>query len=232
MRIEALLLPLQKPVLDSYDAVIVIDTLRATTVIAKAIEVGAMGVYPVRSIEEAQKFKTFVPSSVLAGERRSFKIDGFDLGNSPFEFTRETVSGRNVILTTTNGTKTIKNFEKYGRLIAMSLSNLKAVANYSKAFENVLIVCAGSHGEVSLEDTYTAGKYISLFSMPALNDGAVVALKMADEDPMRILKSAHHGRYLSENEMNGDLEASLIEKNVVPVLKEDSMNLKFFGGAK
>jgi|UniRef100_A0A7V3REV2 2-phosphosulfolactate phosphatase len=232
MRIEVLLVPVQKPRLDFYDLVVVIDTLRATTVISKALESGAMGVYPVRSISEARKIKGMVPSTILAGERKAFRIEGFDLGNSPSEFSPEKVSGKNVILTTTNGTKAVREFEKYGQVVAMALANLKAVVRYSDKFKNILVVCSGSHGEVSLEDTYTAGRYISFFEMPALNDGGIVALSLSKKDPVEILKSAHHGRYLSENGMEEDLEAAVVERDVIPILKEDSMNLKFFGGVK
>lgn len=230
MKIEVLLLPSQKPRLDSYDLVAVIDTLRATTVIVKAVEDGAMGIYPVISIAEAERFKEIVPNALLAGERKAFKIKGFDLGNSPLEFTRENISGKNVILTTTNGTKAANIYQNYGKVVAMALSNVKAVANYSKNLQNVLLVCAGSHGEVSLEDSYTAGRFISYFNMVSLNDGAMLAREISRSDPMKILKISHHGRYLSSIGMGEDLEASLIQRNAIPVLKTDTMNLKFFGG--
>ncbi len=232
MRIEVLLLPSQKPKLDSYDLVAIIDTLRATTVIVKAIEAGAMGIYPVKSISEAKRFKEIVPNALLAGERKAFKIKGFDLGNSPLEFTKENVSGKNVILTTTNGTKAANVYQNYGRVVAMALSNVKSVANYSKNFQNLLLVCAGSHGEVSLEDSYTAGKFVSFFEMVSLNDGAMLAREFAESDPMKVLKISHHGRYLSSIGMGADLEESLVERGVIPILKTDMFNLKFFGGER
>jgi 2-phosphosulfolactate phosphatase len=232
MRIEVLLLPSQKPRLDSYDLVIIIDTLRATTVIVKVVEVGAMGIYPVKTITEAMRLKEIVPNALLAGERKAFKIKGFDLGNSPLEFTKENISGKNVILTTTNGTKVANIYQNYGKVVAMALSNVETVAHYSKNFQNLLLVCAGSHGEVSLEDSYTAGKFISFFDMVSLNDGGILAREISRSDPMKILKTSHHGRYLSSVGMEEDLEASLIERKAIPVLKTDMINLKFFGGER
>ncbi len=232
MKIEVLLLPSQRPRLDSYDLVAVIDSLRATTVIVKAIESGAMGIYPVKSVAQAKRFKGIVPNALLAGERRAFKIKGFDLGNSPLEFTRENVSGKNVILTTTNGTKAANIYQNYGKVVAMALSNVKVIADYSKNFQNLLLVCAGSHGEISLEDSYTAGKFISYFDMVSLNDGAMLAREISGSDPMKILKTSHHGRYLSSIGMGEDLEESLVERNIIPILKVDMFNLKFFGGER
>lgn len=230
MRIEVLLLPSQKPRLDSYDAVAIVDTLRATTVIVKAISSGAIGIYPVNSVAKAKYLNKIIPNSILAGERNALKIKGFDLGNSPSEFSNESISGKNVILTTTNGTKAADMYKDYGTVVAMALSNVKDVVNFCTKFKNVLIVCAGSHGEVSLEDTYTAGKFVSFFDMASLNDGAIIARKISNEDSITTLKSSHHGRYLSSLGMEKDLEEALNEQNVIPILKTDMMNLKFFGG--
>ncbi len=232
MNIEVLSIPSEKPRHDSYDLIIVIDTLRAGTVIAKAVFNNAMGVYPVSTVGEALKLRKVIPSSILAGERKSFKIKGFDLGNSPLEFTKENVEGKNVVLTTSNGTKTVERFKEYGKVVTMAISNVHAVVDYtnSKSFQNVLVVCSGSHGEMAMEDLYTAGKYVSTFKMPALNDGAMVALSISKEEPLKILKTSHHGRYLSEHGMIQDLVESCAEIDVVPILKKDQSGVEFFGG--
>ncbi|BBJ28337.1 2-phosphosulfolactate phosphatase [Athalassotoga saccharophila] len=231
MRSEVLLLP-SKPRLDSYDLVIIIDTLRATTVISRAIHEGAMAVYPAISIPRARILKKIVPNAILAGERKAFKIKGFDLGNSPSEFTKESVGGKNVIITTTNGTKAVERYKGYGPVVAMALSNLRAIYDYSKNLNNLLIVCAGSHGEVSLEDTYTAGRFLNLFDMVGLNDGGILAREIAMGDSIKVLKTSRHGRYLSEIGMYLDIEESLVENDAVPILKTDVNNINFFGGAR
>lgn len=229
MNIEVLLIPAQRPRLDSYDLVAVIDTLRASTVIVRALDVGATGVYPVHSIPSARAAKKAIPSAVLGGERKSLRIPGFDLGNSPSEYTKESVGGKNVVITTTNGTRAVKAHEGYGEIVALSLSNYRSVAGYAKKMHNVLVVCAGSHGEVSFEDSYTAGKFISLFEMPALNDGALLASSLSGEEPLKVLKTSHHGRYLSAKGMAGDLEEACVERNVIPILRKDPTGLAFFG---
>ncbi len=232
MNIEVLSIPSEKPRHDSYGLVVVIDTLRAGTVISKAIFNNAMGVYPVSTIEKAFELKERIPSPILAGERKSFKIKGFDLGNSPLEFTKENVEGKNVVLTTSNGTKTIERFKEYGKIVTMAISNVHAVVDYtnSKSFQNVLVVCSGSHGEIAMEDLYTAGKYVSMFERPALNDGAMISLSISKEEPLKILKTSHHGRYLSEHGMAQDLVESCVRTDVVPILKKDQAGVEFFGG--
>jgi len=229
MNVEMLSVPSEKPRRDSYDLVIVVDTLRASTVIVKALYNGAMGVYPVSTLSEAKKMKAILPSIILAGERKSFKIEGFDLGNSPLEFTEKKVKGKNIVLTTSNGTKAIKKFRGFGKMVSMALSNVKSVAKYSQDFENILVVCSGSHGEIAMEDLYTAGVFVSMLEMPALNDGGLIARILSSEEPLKILKTAHHGRYLSEKGMTEDLVESCIERDVIPILKKDPIGLDFFG---
>ena len=229
MNVEVLSIPTEKPRRDSYDLIITIDTLRASTVIIKALYNSAMGVYPVSTLSEAKKLKTILPSAILAGERKSFKIKGFDLGNSPLEFTKDNVNGKNIVLTTSNGTKVVKKFKKFGKTVTMALSNVKSVVEYSKNFQNILVVCSGSHGEVAMEDLYTAGVFVSMLEMPALNDGGLIARALSNEKPIKILKTAHHGRYLSEKGMAEDLVESCIERDVIPVLKRDPSGLNFFG---
>ncbi len=228
MNVEVLSVPTEKPRRDSYDLVVVVDTLRASTVIVKALHNGAMAVYPVGTISEAEEVKSVLPLAILAGERKSFKIKGFDLGNSPLEFTEENVKGKNVVLTTSNGTKAVKKFQGYGTTVSMAFSNVKSVASYSKEFQNILVVCSGSHGELALEDLYTAGVFVNQLEMPALNDGGLIARTLSSEDPIKVFKTAHHGRYLSEKGMAEDLVESCIERDVVPILKRDPMGLEFF----
>ena len=230
MNVEVISLPCEHLKRDSYDLVIVIDTLRAGTTIAKALHNGAMGVYPVATVEEAKKLKEKVPSSLLAGERKSFKIKGFDLGNSPLEFGEDKIKGKNVILTTSNGTQAVKKFKEYAPIVSMALSNVKSVAKFSNSYENILVVCSGSHGEMALEDLYTAGRYISYLDFPALNDGGIIAKSISNEEPIKILKLSHHGRYLSQNGMGKDLAEACSQIDVVPMLKKDPFEIDFFGG--
>ena len=98
--------PLDSDIL-SDRTVVVIDVLRATSVMVHAMSQGASEIIPVATVEEAFQMAEAFPreSIILGGERGSKKIPGFDLGNSPKEYVAERVKGKKLILTTTNGTK-------------------------------------------------------------------------------------------------------------------------------
>ena len=107
MRIDVLLGEAQIAPADVADrVVVVIDVLRAATTVAAALDAGARAVIPFETVDEtASRAKAYARGEVqLAGERRMVKIDGFDLGNSPAEYTAASVDGRTILYTTTNGT--------------------------------------------------------------------------------------------------------------------------------
>jgi 2-phosphosulfolactate phosphatase len=132
------------------------DILRATTSIVTALENGAKGVIPVETIEEAVALREKDPTLLLAGERHGLRIEGFDLGNSPREFTREKVHGRLLATTTTNGTRALKACAGAREVLAASFRNLRAIRGHI-AEPPVLLVCSGTYEEASYEDTLAAG---------------------------------------------------------------------------
>ncbi|MHA1605983.1 MAG: 2-phosphosulfolactate phosphatase [Candidatus Freyarchaeota archaeon] len=147
--------------------VIVVDTLRASTTVTTALENGAERVIPVRTVKNAKKlFQSLVSKHprekvVLAGERRGLRIPGFDLGNSPLEFTRSVVEGKIVILTTTNFTKVVSSALKAPFIMAGCLRNAMAAASLAmreaaKQGRNVTIVHSGRKGFFTPEDYITA----------------------------------------------------------------------------
>ena len=143
---------------------VVIDVLRASTTIAQALAAGADAVIPCGEITEAKHWAANLPpgSYLLGGERGGVKIEDFDLGNSPLEYTPENVSGRTILFTTTNGTKALKQCEHAEQIVIGSFANLDAVAKkVGKAFRPVHLVCAGTEGAVSAEDVLCAGGLIS-----------------------------------------------------------------------
>jgi 2-phosphosulfolactate phosphatase len=154
-------------------AVIVIDLLRATTTICFALAAGATEVVPLRAIEEANDAAREAgrENVVLGGERKGLLIKGFDLGNSPAEFTAERVAGKRVFLTTTNGTHALHHARLARRVIVASLVNLSAVAASVKDEPRVAIVCAGTDGQATLEDILGAGAIISQLCEMSGNDG-------------------------------------------------------------
>lgn len=139
--------------------VVVIDVLRATTVIAHALDAGARAVIPCLEIDEARKMAESFPrgEAVLGGERGGLPIEGFDLGNSPSEYRPETVGGKTVVFTTTNGTKAMRQCQQAKRVLLGAFVNASAVAAAIAEEERVHLLCAGTRGEITREDVLLAG---------------------------------------------------------------------------
>jgi 2-phosphosulfolactate phosphatase len=144
--------------------VIVLDVLRATSTICQALASGATDVVPFRSIEEAfdAAEKEGRERVVLGGERRGLKIEGFDLGNSPTEYTPEAVGGRRVFITTTNGTQALHHARLARRVLVGAFVNLSSVVETLRDEERVDIVCAGTDGHATGEDMLAAGAIVVL----------------------------------------------------------------------
>lgn len=142
--------------------VIVIDMLRATSTICYALAAGATCVVPLVEIEETlqlaeQLGREFV---VLGGERRGKIIDGFDLGNSPSEYTRERVMGKIMLFTTTNGTSALAHAREAERVLVGAAVNRDRIARAVAESPRVDILCAGTDGEVTGEDILAAGAIV------------------------------------------------------------------------
>ncbi|OQB24399.1 MAG: putative 2-phosphosulfolactate phosphatase [Firmicutes bacterium ADurb.Bin182] len=147
--------------------VIMVDVLRASTSIITAIKNGAEKIIPAGDPGEAASFaaKLGFRDCLLAGERGGLKLPGFDLGNSPLEYTQEKVKGRTIILSTTNGTNAINKARAARFLLIGGLVNRTAAAK--TAIEkgcDVLILCAGTDGQFSADDVLTAGALIDAIS--------------------------------------------------------------------
>lgn len=140
--------------------VVVIDVLRACSTIVTALSHGARAVLPVKDMAEAGRIASNLDRTVyrLGGERGGKKIDGYDLGNSPREYTRESVEGRDVILNTTNGTVALSRARGAKELLVGCFLNAQRVIDHIRdAGRDVTIVCAGRQNRISLEDTLCAG---------------------------------------------------------------------------
>lgn len=145
---------------------VIVDLLRASTTICAALHAGAACVRPVLEPDEAIAIsKTIEPGRrILGGERRGVLIPGFDLGNSPRESTPARMGGRELIFTTTNGTRAIFAASGAGaaRVVIGCFANLSAlVASLVADGRDVQVVCAGTNGEVSMEDVLCAGAIVS-----------------------------------------------------------------------
>lgn len=170
-------------------AVLVIDVLRATSSIVTALAAGAKAVVPAATSEEAVRLTSNLEKGgfVLAGERRSLKIEGFALGNSPREMTPEAVGGKTVYLATTNGTPALVAAQGGDPVLVAAAVNFSAVADRARTLfmdrSDLVIICAGRERQFAMEDAYTAGRLIKAVRRGvrkvALNDAAQVSLDLA-----------------------------------------------------
>lgn len=164
---------------------VVIDVLRATTTMVHALAAGCTAVRPVAEIAEAQALAQELPGRVvLAGERDGQPLPGFDLGNSPAEFTPATCRDATVVLTTTNGTRALVRAAEAERVLAAAFVNFSAACELLRHDRRpVHIICAGSAGEPALEDTLLAGAFVEFLSDEfdvTLNDSARLAWDCAE----------------------------------------------------
>jgi 2-phosphosulfolactate phosphatase len=197
-----------------------------------ALANGASRIYPVRSIADALTLGQGHPGALLAGERNGVRIlaaqtgqRDFDLGNSPREFTPERVSGREIIMTTTNGTRALQACIGARRILAGAFLNLAALAGCirSTPAERLLIVCAGTFEEAAYEDTLAAGALCDLvwarFGQDSVADSALIARQIylqADDDLATAVQQARNARRLLANPSLRD--------DVAFCLRRDSLN--------
>lgn len=184
--------------------VVVIDTLRATTVMAVALAEGARSVIPVMEIDEAVKLyhSLGADSARLCGEREGNPISGFHFGNSPFEYHANAVQGRTLIMTTTNGTRAIHVASGAAVLAVGAMVNASAVARHAQASGmDFTIVCAGTRGRFTTEDVLTAGAIIDSLGQQGLllDDLSVIARDLFRRhagDLAGALDQCAHAQYL------------------------------------
>jgi 2-phosphosulfolactate phosphatase len=165
----------------SGSTVIVIDLLRATSTICQALAAGAHEVVPFLEIDDTVVAADAAGRTgiVLGGERRGGKIPGFDLGNSPAEYTPEVVGGKRVFITTTNGTRALDHARMASRILVGSLLNLSAIAASLRNEPQVDILCAGTDGDETREDILGAGAFAKRLTMDQpyqMNEKARAAL--------------------------------------------------------
>jgi 2-phosphosulfolactate phosphatase len=220
--------------------VAVIDVLRASTTIAVALSNGARAIIPMESPDDAvTRSKQFERGAVrLAGERRMLKMDGFDLGNSPGEHTREAVEGKTVLLSTTNGTKALLAVQGARDVVVASYVNLGAVSTMLRTAlrggADITLVCAGQDRQFALEDAACAGRYVHAVSKRLAgldtNDAAYAATlidRKFGDNIVRLFNTAAHGRALTAAGFAGDLVACAAVDSypVIPVYQDRQITM-------
>jgi len=138
--------------------VVVIDVLRATSTITAALAAGAAGIIPFAEVAAARQRAVGFPGPVLlGGEREGKRINGFDLGNSPGEYTPEAVQDQTILFTTTNGTRALATCQQASRVLLAGFVNLAAVVTQVDSTPELHILCAGTNEKISQEDMLLAG---------------------------------------------------------------------------
>jgi 2-phosphosulfolactate phosphatase len=195
--------------------VVVIDVLRATTSVVEALANGARGIYPTASTEEAVKLAMSLgrDDTLLCGERKGGKVEGFDLGNSPREFTREAVDGKRLVMSTTNGTRAFLVGQDGARLLACAFTNLGAIARAIATDPEIVVICAGRDKQFSLDDALCAGHLIAQVIEGTtgerdLNDAARAARMVAStrKPTKRFLAETWGGRAIIGIGLGDDLD--------------------------
>jgi 2-phosphosulfolactate phosphatase len=216
--------------------VVVVDVVRATTTITEALANGARGIYPTASTEEAVKLAASLgrDDTLLCGERKGAKVEGFDLGNSPREFTRATVEGKRLVMSTTNGTRAFVAGAEADRILACAFTNLGAVARAVAGVERLVVLCAGRESRFSLDDALCAGWLVERVragaaAPPSLNDAARAALTLASvlKPDRGLLAETTGGQTLLAIGLGDDLDlcAEMDRHDIVPELRDQVITL-------
>ena len=232
---------LSPALLDLYEVeksiVVIIDVLRATSTIATALYNGAKSIIPVDSVAECIRIGKQI-DSITAGERDGQIAEGLEYGNSPFEYPREFIEGKTLVLTTTNGTRLLQMaLDKNAKaIITGSFPNLSAVCDFLLAQnQHVILGCAAWKNRVNIEDTLFAGAVINrigkYFSINC--DSSQMAVTMFNEAKADLFefmkaKNASHYQRLSGFGLEQDIRYCLTEDvaNATVVYKEGKLIAK------
>ena len=216
------------------DTVIVVDILRASTTICAMLNNGAAAVIPVASTDEARHYKSL--GFLVGGERNARKCDFADFGNSPFDYTPEIVSGKEVVFTTTNGTQAIEAANDSQALYIGAFSNIDAlVEKCSDVSGRIVVLCAGWNNRVNMEDTLFGGafakKLLKRTNVSIASDYVKMALdlwQLAKNNPLEYVKKAEHYQRLKSNNAETEVEFCLRENTmeVVPWYDRKEKKLK------
>ena len=226
-------------------SVFVVDVLRTTTVICAALSHGAKGVVPVVSVEEASRLaQTLGPGDVLlCGERNCEPIAGFALGNSPLEMTDRAVQGKTLLMTTSNGTRTLLATQGADSVHLAAAANLSVAGERARTLlqerRELLILCAGRDSQFGLDDAYAAGRLVlralgERRRRKGLNDGALAAVDLVRRYGAqweRPLGFSAAGRQLTRQGRGADVADAAREDAypVLPVLKDRRILLEQAG---
>lgn len=210
--------------------IVVIDVLRATTTMIQACNNNCSKITPCLSIAKAKDIAAKITKNkLLGGERKGIKIKGFDLSNSPLEYTSEKVKNKHIIITTTNGTKALYYASPAHHIYIGAFINAKSVADQLlEEDKDIVIICAGTNGNFALEDISCCGLIIHYLTMQDTNlfltDLAIAAHSLYKSNSQNLkdwISHATHYRTLTNLDLQKDIDFCLtINKyNIVPEYK-------------
>lgn len=208
--------------------VVVIDMFRATSVIVTALNNGCKEVIPYLTIEETLEYANNLRREeyILGGERKAVKIDGFDLSNSPLEYTRERVENKTILMTTTNGTRTLTKSIGAKKVLIGAMINARAVAKtLIEIKEDVVIINAGTNGHFSMDDYICSGYIINemlkKYENIMLTDIAKTAnlIYEGHKDILSYVKEASHYSVMKVLNLDSDIEYCM-KKSIVEEVPE------------
>ncbi|MDP6907899.1 MAG: 2-phosphosulfolactate phosphatase [Flavobacteriales bacterium] len=214
--------------------VVVVDVFRATSAMVTAFQHGAASMIPVSTVEEARDYKA--KGFMVGGERNGVVVDGFEFGNSPFSYMNGEIKGKEIVLTTTNGTRAINIAEKEADTVLIgSFLNLQALADYISTQEKGLVIfCAGWKDRFNMEDSLFAGALTNLL----LNTGkfrsecdsanaSSLVYRTARRNLIHFLDDCSHRKRLAHLNLEKDVEYCLQRDttDVIPVLKDGKLVL-------
>lgn len=223
--------------------VIILDVLRATTTMTVALAYGAKEIIPTENIATAVRVAKGSKNSLLCGERNGKIVDGFNLGNSPLEYTSEAVKDKSLIFSTTNGTLAIIKSKFAKSCLICSFVNITSIVDYVNTIdEDFTIICSGKLNDFCLEDAVCAGMLLNKLSAGRninMKDSEIAAINLSNDLAMllnvpsqdKILKMfqlCEHGRYLTSIGFEKDLEfCSKIDSfPSIPIFRNGVVKLK------
>ena len=197
---------------------VVTDIFRATSCIVSGLAHGVALIQPVSTVEETLKMgKT---GFIMAGERGGIKVEGFDIGNSPFEYMDDELIGRKVAISTTNGSQAILKSGTADEILIGAFLNLGATVDYlNEQQKDVLVHCAGWKGTPSLEDTLFAGAVVEKLQAEPVNDAAYMAKELYSSKKADLLsagKASGHAARLSSFGVQKDI-AYCLSMDLLPI---------------
>lgn len=210
-----------------FDIVVVIDVLRATSAICSAIHNGVNSVIPVSTIEEAKDYQK--RGFLVGAERQGEIVEGFDFGNSPYSYMKPELIGKDIVLSTTNGTRAINIAKEAPIVVIGALTNVDFLCDWlMKQEKNVLCLCSGWKDKFNLEDTICGGAIADILiksgkftSDEDSSVGAKYLFHGAKDNYFGFLKSSSHRRRLKKLNLNEDIKFCLTpnQMDVIPILR-------------